>query len=97
MVLTSFLYMAPRYTKSSFEIGYGRSPAMTALADIKMLNKMSEVTIRQHRNKLIRRSWCQTTDLFSLSVLSRVALIFIGPGHATVWSLSTSAPTTRWV
>ena len=39
-------YMAPRYTKSSFEIGYGRSPAMTALADIKMLNKMSEVTIR---------------------------------------------------
>jgi len=41
-----FPYMAPRYTKSSFEIGYGRSPAMTALADIKMLNKMSEVTIR---------------------------------------------------
>jgi len=41
-----FPYMAPRYTKSSFEIGYGRSPSMTALADIKMLNKMSEVTIR---------------------------------------------------
>lgn len=41
-----FPYMAPRFLKSSFEIGYGRSPSMTALADIKMLNKMSEVTIR---------------------------------------------------
>ena len=41
-----FPYMAPRFLKASFEIGYGRSPAMTSLADIKMLNKMSEVTIR---------------------------------------------------
>jgi hypothetical protein len=41
-----FPYLAPRYLKASYEIGYGRSPAMTALADIKMLNKMSEVTIR---------------------------------------------------
>jgi hypothetical protein len=41
-----FPYMAPRFLKASFEVGYGRSPAMTALADIKMLNKMSEVTIR---------------------------------------------------
>jgi len=39
-------YVAPRFLKASFEIGYGRSPAMTALPDIKMLNKMSEVTIR---------------------------------------------------
>ena len=39
-------YMAPRFLKASFEIGYGRSPAMTALPDIKMLNKMSETTIR---------------------------------------------------
>jgi hypothetical protein len=38
--------MAPRFLKASFEIGYGRSPAMTALPDIKMLNKMSETTIR---------------------------------------------------
>ena len=42
----SFPYMAPRFLKASFEIGYGRSPAMTALPDIKMINKMSEVTIR---------------------------------------------------
>ena len=41
-----FPYLAPRYLKASYEIGYGRSPAMTALADIKMLNKMCEVTIR---------------------------------------------------
>jgi hypothetical protein len=41
-----FPYMAPRFSKSSFELGYGRSPSMTALADIKMLNRMSEVTIR---------------------------------------------------
>lgn len=39
-------YTCPRYLKSSFEVGYGRSPSMTALADIKMLNRMSEVTIR---------------------------------------------------
>jgi len=39
-------YTCPRWLKSSFEIGYGRSPAMTSLSDIKMLNKMSEVTIR---------------------------------------------------
>ena len=38
--------MCPRYLKASFERGYGRSPAMQALPDVKMLNKMSEVTIR---------------------------------------------------
>lgn len=41
-----FPYCAPRYSKSSSEIGYGRSPSMTALSDIKMLNRMCEVTIR---------------------------------------------------
>jgi len=41
-----FPYVAPRFLKASFEHGYGRSPAMTALPDVKMLNKMSEVTIR---------------------------------------------------
>ena len=39
-------YMCPRWLKASFERGYGRSPAMTALADTKMLSKMSETTIR---------------------------------------------------
>lgn len=41
-----FPYVVPRYLKASFEHGYGRSPAMTALADTKMLNKMSETVIR---------------------------------------------------
>jgi len=41
-----FPYMCPRYLKASFERGYGRSPAMQSLPDVKMLNKMSEVTIR---------------------------------------------------
>ena len=41
-----FPYCVPRFLKASFEIGYGRSPAMTALPDTKMVNKMSEIVIR---------------------------------------------------
>ena len=41
-----FAYCVPRFLKGSFEIGYGRSPSMTALSDTKMVNKMSEVVIR---------------------------------------------------
>ena len=40
-----FPYIVPRYLKSSSEV-YGRSPSMTALPDIKMLNKMAETTIK---------------------------------------------------
>ena len=39
-------YVVPRFLKASFEHGYGRSPAMTCLSDVKMLNRMSEVVIR---------------------------------------------------
>ena len=39
-------YCIPRFLKASFEMGYGRSPSMTALPDTKMINKMSEVVIR---------------------------------------------------
>lgn len=39
-------YCVPRFLKASFELGYGRSPSMTALPDTKMLNKMSEIVIR---------------------------------------------------
>lgn len=39
-------YLTPRFLKSSFEKGYGRSPSMTALPDVKMINRMSEVTIK---------------------------------------------------
>ncbi len=38
--------MVPRFRKSSYENGYGRSPAMTALADIKMVNEMSKAVIQ---------------------------------------------------
>ena len=40
-----FPFVVPRYLKSSSEV-YGRSPAMTSLPDIKMINKMSETTIK---------------------------------------------------
>ena len=42
---TSFPYSIARYVTAPEEI-YGRSPAMTALADIKMLNEMSKTDIR---------------------------------------------------
>ena len=40
-----FPFMVPRFLKSSNEV-YGRSPSMTALPDIKMLNEMSKTTIK---------------------------------------------------
>lgn len=40
-----FPFMVPRFVKDSVSI-YGRSPAMTALPDVKMLNKMSQTTIK---------------------------------------------------
>ena len=40
-----FPYHVPRWSKLAGEI-YGRSPAMTCLPDIKMINQMSKVTIK---------------------------------------------------
>jgi hypothetical protein len=40
-----FPYAIPRWTKTSYET-YGRSPAMKALGDIKMINAMMQTTIR---------------------------------------------------
>ena len=60
-------YCCPRYLKSSFEIGYGRSPAMTALADTKMLNKMSEVSIR-YAQKLVDPPLIVPDDGFMLPI-----------------------------
>ena len=40
-----FPFVVPRYLKASHEI-YGRSPATTALPDVKMLNEMSKTTIK---------------------------------------------------
>lgn len=41
----TFPYMVGRYTRAPGE-SYGRSPAMDALADIKMLNEMEKTTLR---------------------------------------------------
>jgi len=46
-----FPYVVPRYLKASYEI-YGRSPAMNALPDVKMLNKMSEVAIKAGQKQI---------------------------------------------
>ena len=46
-----FPFMVPRFTKDSVST-YGRSPAMTALPDTKMLNKMSETTIRAAQKQI---------------------------------------------
>ena len=40
-----FPYMVPRWTKTAGEV-YGRSPSMTALPDIKMVNEMSKTVIK---------------------------------------------------
>jgi hypothetical protein len=40
-----FPYVVPRYLKGSNEI-YGRSPAMSALPDVKILNKMIEIGLK---------------------------------------------------
>jgi len=42
---TEFPYHAPRWSKLAGEI-YGRSPAMTCLPDIKMINQMSKIVIK---------------------------------------------------
>ena len=39
-------YCCPRWCKASFEQGYGRSVSMVALPDTKMINTMSQTTIR---------------------------------------------------
>lgn len=46
-----FPFMVPRFNKDSVS-SYGRSPAMTALPDVKMVNKMSEVTIRAAQKQI---------------------------------------------
>jgi len=40
-----FPYMVPRWSKTAGEV-YGRSPAMTCMPDIKMVNEMMKTTIR---------------------------------------------------
>ena len=51
-----FPYVVPRYLKASNEI-YGRSPGMNSLPDVKVLNKMVEVSLRLRKSKWIRLCW----------------------------------------
>ena len=44
-------FMVPRFNKDSVSI-YGRSPAMSCLPDVKMVNKMSEVSIRAAQKQI---------------------------------------------
>lgn len=44
-------FLVPRFNKDSVSV-WGRSPAMNCLADTKMLNKMSEITIRSAQKQL---------------------------------------------
>ena len=46
-----FPFMVPRFNKDSVST-YGRSPAMNALPDVKMVNKMSETTIRAAQKQI---------------------------------------------
>ena len=46
-------YVVPRWLKASTEtLGFGHSCAMACLADVKMLNKMSEITIRAAQKQI---------------------------------------------
>ena len=47
-----FSYVCPRFLKASHELSYGRSPSMTVLADTKMINAMSEVTIKSAQKQV---------------------------------------------
>ena len=47
-----FPYVVPRYLKSSSNEIYGRSPAMNALPDVKMLNTMVKTTIKAAQKQI---------------------------------------------
>ena len=61
-----FPFVVPRWLKSSNEV-YGRSPSMTALADIKMINKMAETTIKAAQ-KMVDPPLLVPDDSFMLPV-----------------------------
>lgn len=45
-------YVVPRWLKSSYEASWGRSPSMNALSDTKVLQKMSEITLRAAQKQI---------------------------------------------
>ncbi|MCF1458762.1 MAG: portal protein [Shewanella sp.] len=79
---TSFPYSVSRYVTAPDEI-YGRSPAMAALADVKMVNEMSKTDIRAV-HKLVDPPLLVADDGVIGSGLNKVKLI---PGGLNVGGL----------
>ena len=65
-------YIVPRFLKATGEV-MGRSPAMVALPDVKMLNLMSKQSFRPHRSRLTHHYSFPMTGLFYLCVPSQGA------------------------
>lgn len=61
-----FPFCVPRFNlDSTSSMGFGRSPGMTCLADVKMVNKMSEVSIKSAQKQLDPPLMCPDDGFFS--------------------------------
>jgi hypothetical protein len=84
-----FPYHAPRWSKLASEV-YGRSPAMSCLPDIKMLNKMSEVVLKAAQ-KIIDPPLMVPDDGFLMPIQTAPSsLIFYTPGSDKIEPLVTN-------
>ena len=85
----SFPYHVPRWSKLASEV-YGRSPAMTCLPDIKMVNKMSEVVLKAAQ-KVIDPPLMVPDDGFLMPIQTAPSsLIFYTPGSDKIEPLVTN-------
>jgi hypothetical protein len=85
----SFPYHVPRWSKLANEV-YGRSPAMSCLPDIKMVNKMSEVVIKAAQ-KQIDPPLMVPDDGFIMPIQTAPSsLIFYTPGSDKIEPLITN-------
>lgn len=86
----SFPYHVPRWSKLAGEI-YGRSPAMTCLPDIKMINQMSKVVIKGAQ-KAVDPPLMVPDDGFMLPLKTAPSsLIFYQQGTEPIQPLETRA------
>lgn len=86
----SFPYHVPRWSKLASEV-YGRSPAMSCLPDIKMVNKMSEVVLKAAQ-KVIDPPLMVPDDGFLMPIQTAPSsLIFYTPGSDKIEPLVTNA------
>jgi hypothetical protein len=61
-----FPFCVPRFNLDSTSgMGFGRSPGMTCLSDVKMVNKMSEVSIKSAQKQLDPPLMCPDDGFFS--------------------------------